>query len=139
MDRFDLNHLRAAVDTGTAIRMICRLQPAGGQGDKVFPPTYAKEGRAETKYALEQRWLDGRAVNAVLLDSVASQANRLEELLLDTLNRGEIDLPVVVVDFCDEADLQDLDRITSLSAPPAGMAGDWHPELRRCQHPEARR
>jgi CRISPR-associated protein Csb1 len=31
-----------------AIRTITRLEPAGGPGDKVFPPTYVKERNAET-------------------------------------------------------------------------------------------
>ena len=83
-----------------AIRRITRLQPAGGKGDKIFPPTYMKEGRAETKYAFEKRRIDGEEVICVLLDSVASQANRMEEALLEGWHRGELRcFPLIQVDF----------------------------------------
>lgn len=67
---------------GVAIRVRQRLQPAGGAGDKVFPPTYATDDRT-LKYAVESRRIEGRDVPCVLLDSVASRANRIEESLLD--------------------------------------------------------
>jgi CRISPR-associated protein Csb1 len=70
---------KAVAGNAAAVRAVTRLEPAGGPGDKVFPPTYMKEGRAETKYAVEKRHVDGREVLTVLLDSVASQANRMEE------------------------------------------------------------
>lgn len=113
-----LDVLRTAVAGGAAaIRTITRLEPAGGQGDKVFPPTYVKDGRSQTKYAMEERIIDGRKVQTVLLDSVASQANRMEEALLEGWRRGELRIPVVQVDFSGEADIADLDRITALQAP----------------------
>ena len=39
--------LGAAIDEHAAIRRIRRMQPAGGVGDKLFPPTYPpeREGR----------------------------------------------------------------------------------------------
>ena len=46
-----------------AFRCVTDYQPAGGQGDKIFPPTY--EGG---KYATETRHIDGREVNCVLVD-----------------------------------------------------------------------
>lgn len=101
-----------------AIRSISRLQPAGGPGDKVFPPTYVKEGRSATKYALENRRVEGREVATVLLDSVASQANRMEEALLEGWRRGELNVfPLIEVDFRAYEDLADLDCITSLQTP----------------------
>ncbi|MGI5844040.1 MAG: type I-G CRISPR-associated RAMP protein Csb1/Cas7g [Candidatus Xenobium sp.] len=101
-----------------AIRSITRLQPAGGAGDKVFPPTYVKEGRSTTKYAVENRKIDGREVMTVLLDSVPSQANRMEEALLDGWRRGELNVfPLIEVDFSEYEDLADLDRLTSLQTP----------------------
>jgi len=36
-----IDMLRDAVEDDAAIRYRARLQPAGGPGDKVFPPTYA--------------------------------------------------------------------------------------------------
>lgn len=109
--------LDAVTGGAVAIRSVGTLQPAGGRGDKVFPPTYVKEGRAETKYALESRWIDGREVPTVLLDSVASQANRMEEALLESWERGELDFPVVGVDFSGSEGLEDLATITALQAP----------------------
>lgn len=108
-------NLKQAVQTGTAFRCRAALQPAGGPGDKVFPPTYAG-----AVYAVEERRLPGREdnpVTCVLLDSIQSQANRMEEALQDAVDEGRIRLPVIEVDFS-EADLVDpVDRVTSLQAP----------------------
>jgi CRISPR-associated protein Csb1 len=52
----------------------------------------------------------------VLVDSVQSQANRLEEALLATAREKAISLPYVTVDFR-EAQLAGLTEITSLDAP----------------------
>jgi CRISPR-associated protein Csb1 len=118
MSSLDLDTLTKAVAGGAAaFRTITRLEPAGGPGDKVFPPTYVKERNATTKYALETRKLDGRDVLTVLLDSVASQANRFEEALLEGWRRGELAFPVALVDFSHEKGLEDLDKITALQAP----------------------
>jgi CRISPR-associated protein Csb1 len=67
-----------------AIRGTATLEPAGGPGDKVFPPSHSidqNERRPGAKYAFEQRRIEGRDVSCVLLDSVQSQANRMEEAL----------------------------------------------------------
>jgi CRISPR-associated protein Csb1 len=118
MSSLSLDVLTKAVAGGAAaIRTITRLEPAGGPSDKVFPPTYMKEGKAETKYAMEQRHIDGRDVRTVLLDSVASQANRFEEALAEGWRRGELPIPVVQVDFSKEPGLEDLEQITALHAP----------------------
>jgi CRISPR-associated protein Csb1 len=118
MTSIDLDTLTKAVaGEAAAIRAVARLAPAGGPGDKVFPPTYIKERDAETKYAREVRRIDGKAVDTVLLDSVASQANRFEEALLQGWRKQELAFPVVQVDFSAEDGLQDLEQITSLQAP----------------------
>lgn len=118
MSSLDLDVLTKAVAGGAAaIRTVTRLEPAGGPGDKVFPPTYVKERNAETKYAMEQRRIDGRSVDTVLLDSVASQANRFEEALLEGWRRGELPMPLVQVDFSKVPGLEDLEQITALQAP----------------------
>lgn len=118
MNELTYERLRNAVDRGVAaIRSNTVLQPAGGKGDKVFPPTYVKEGQATTKYAMERRRIGGTEVPTVLLDSVASQANRMEEALLEGWQRGELLFPVVQVDFAGEAGLEDLTQITALQAP----------------------
>lgn len=112
--KLTLEVLKQAVSgSAAAFRCVTEYQPAGGPGDKVFPPTY--EGG---KYATEQRRLPDCAepVDCVLLDSVQSQANRMELALLDAWERDRIKLPVIVVDFAGN-DMPKVLRITSLEAP----------------------
>lgn len=97
--------------SAAAVRARTRLVPAGGPGDKVFPPTY-QGGR----YAVEKRLLDGQMVDVVLLDAVQSQANRMELALKAAFNRGDIRFPLLSVDFGD-AGLPHIGRITVLDAP----------------------
>lgn len=66
-----LDLIRKAVAEGVAIRAVNKLLPAEGEGGKVMPPTFS-----ERQYAWEDR---ERGV--ILLDSVASHANRQELLL----------------------------------------------------------
>lgn len=94
-----------------ALRCVTDYQPAGGPGDKVFPPTY--EGG---KYATEKRWIDGAEVPCVLLDSIQSQANRMELALLDAVETGQLDLSRLVVEF-NGPDLIKPLRVTSFEAP----------------------
>src|SRR6266568_2318535 len=87
----ELTHVelkRAVTSNAAAFRCRCRLQPAGGETDKVFPPTYAGG-----VYAVEDRRVDGKVVRCVLLDSVQSQANRLEEALQDAFLPNWRELP----------------------------------------------
>ena len=110
--------------SAAAFRSRVTLQPAGGEGDKVFPPTYSG-----AVYATEKRRLPGRdePVECVLLDSVQSQANRIEEALQDAVDEGRIQIPIVEVDFSDipvvepgqtaEGLLEPIGRVTSLEAP----------------------
>ncbi len=112
----DLQTLRTAVGgTAAAFRCMTDYQPAGGPGDKVFPPTY--EGG---KYATEER-IDpatGERQRCVLLDSVQSQANRMELALLEAHRAGTVQLPLLVTRF-DQEDLLMLRKfsVTSLEAP----------------------
>ena len=117
----DFRFLSEAVNEGAAFRRISRLQPIGGRGDKIFPPTYPGERTNDPpRHVFERRHIDGREVWCVLIDSVQSQANRMEEALLaaaDGEGSGEpIPMPYVTVDFRD-AGLEPLERITSLDAP----------------------
>lgn len=103
--------------SAVALRVRQRLQPGGGAGDKVFPPTYAT-GDNKLKYVVESRRIDGQEAQCVLLDSVASQANRMEEALLEAWRRKELSFPVVGVDFASASpELADLGTITALEAP----------------------
>jgi CRISPR-associated protein Csb1 len=117
----------AVKGSGAAFRCRRRLQPAGGPGSKVFPPTFAG-----AVYAIERRRVPGRdePVTCVLLDSVQSQANRMELALQEAVDAGKIKLPLVVVDFSEydptgdlEADaaagrlMEKVGKITSLQVP----------------------
>ena len=109
----------ATAGGAVALRSRLPLAPAGGTEDKVFPPTFL-EGNTNT-YATETRQVGDREASSVLLDSVASQANRAEEALLEGWNAEELSFPVPYVDFCsaktDEEDLSDIGKLTALEAP----------------------
>jgi len=105
---------QAVSKNGIAVRCRRRLQPAGGPGDKVFPPTY--QGG---EYAKETRKLDGKDIPCVLLDSVQSQANRIEQALKAAYylpGEREADIPIIAVDFAG-AELPEVGWITTLDAP----------------------
>jgi len=126
--KLEIGDLEKAV-TGSAAAFRCRrrLQPAGGQGDKVFPPTFAG-----AVYALERRRIAKREepVPCVLLDSVQSQANRMELALQEAVDAEKIKLPLLVVDFSEHAPTGDIEadkeagklidavgKVTSLQLP----------------------
>ena len=114
--QFERTDLHDAVSGGAvAIRMTVALQPAGGQGDKIFPPTYSVNNGI--KYALEGLSEDQQTAKRVLLDSVASQANRAEQALLRAMNTDIISFPSPYVDFTDFGDITDYERISVLDAP----------------------
>src|SRR5690242_12716992 len=123
-----LPQLRDAV-AGTAAAFRCRrrLQPAGGEGDKVFPPAFAG-----AVYAVEKRRIPGReaSVDCVLLDSVQSQANRMELALQEAIDAHRITMPLLDVDFSEHDPTGDIDadkeagrlidaigKVTSLQVP----------------------
>jgi len=112
----DIGQLNGMVEEGAALRRRQILQPVGGKGDKIFPPTYPGEGRnPQPRHVYEKRRVNGEHVWCVLVDSVQSQANRLEESLLAAIADGVL-IPHVEVDFT-EAGLEGISRITSLDAP----------------------
>jgi CRISPR-associated protein Csb1 len=111
-----LNELSTAVaGSAAAFRSVTKLQPVGGEGDKVFPATYA--GGA---YATERRVLDGNVVDCILIDSVQAQANRAEEALKAAIERGRTRLPLIEVNF-EEANrsfrMTEIQNLTSLDVP----------------------
>ncbi len=112
--KIDLQTLQEAIQgTAAAFRCVTDYQPAGGPGDKIFPPTY--EGG---KYATEER-IDpetGAHRSCVLLDSVQSQANRMELALLESHRAGKVELPLLVTRF-DQEELLKKFIVTSLDAP----------------------
>jgi len=119
--KINLKALNDAISGEAAFRRISRLQPIGGKGDKIFPPTYPGEGRnSPPRHVFERRRVSDGEVWCVLVDSVQSQANRLEEVLLAAAtgegDEKSVPIPYVTVDFSG-AGLEPLKRITSLDAP----------------------
>lgn len=107
--------LRSSLENHAAFRRRRRLQPIEGPGAKIFPPTYPGRNN-EPQHVFEQRRINGQNLWCVLVDSVQSQSNRLEEFLLEAVRQKAIELPYVSVDFS-EAHLDSLSEITSLEAP----------------------
>lgn len=106
---------RSAAGGATAIRIRTTLAPAGGPTDKVFPPTYATDTRGVSTYATEPRRGEGEEATAtVLLDSVQSQANRLEMALKAAWESNGLELPMLAVKIPRGAGTTD---VTALDAP----------------------
>jgi CRISPR-associated protein Csb1 len=108
---------KAIAGHAAAIRCRSTLQPAAGEGTKVFPPTHSGG-----VYASEQRRLplkdkpgETHVVDCVLLDSVQSQANRIEDALQQAIDDGKLKMPLIVVNFGNA--VADVQRVTSLQAP----------------------
>jgi CRISPR-associated protein Csb1 len=113
----DYSKLCVAVQSAAAIRRKRRLQPAGGKGDKIFPPTYPSDERgAPPLHVYETRKIGGAEVVCVLIDSVQSQANRLEEALERAAEEGRISLPRLYVDFASTG-LNSVPNVSVLTAP----------------------
>ncbi len=114
----DFKSLHEAV-AGHAVAIRCRtkLQPAAGEGTKVFPPTHSGGVYATEKRRLPVEGEPGatREADCVLLDSVQSQANRIEDALQAAIDNGELTMPLIVVEFGDT--VADVQRVTSLQAP----------------------
>ncbi len=109
-----IEQFRSLVENGVAIRGTAVLEPAGGSSDKVFPPTHSvKEGTS--RYAFEKRRVGDAVIPCVLLDSVQSQANRMEEALQALWADKRLSLPVISVDLRKVA--PELGFVTSLTAP----------------------
>ncbi len=122
----DFDTLRKAV-SGNTVAIRCRtiLQPAAGEGTKVFPPThsggvYAIETRRIPVKDEHGRVTSTRECTCVLLDSVQSQANRIEDALQQAIDEGKLSMPLIVVDFgkANEQLLKSItEPITSLTVP----------------------
>lgn len=115
MPELNYDSLKNALESdASAIRIVTDLAPAGGEGDKVFPPTY--QGNV---YARETRIIDGAHQKCVLLDSVQSQANRLELALLEWHRECPQDkkpFPLVQIDFSG-TEAEEIGKFTALEAP----------------------
>ena len=95
--QLDLETLSDAVSgSGVAFRCCVKLQPAGGEGTKVFPPTYAG-----SVYATEKRRLPGRPIRWSVFCSTACRARptgwRRHFSRLSTPDG--LKMPIIEVDF----------------------------------------
>lgn len=95
----DLDALAAAA----ALRMNLALEPIDGPGGRVMPPTHPearKVGNASaTGHVVETYHEDGRSLRRVLVDSIASQANRHEAALVTARRSGRVGFPDLKVDL----------------------------------------
>ena len=113
-----MNHteLQHAVQSAAGLRLRLRLQPLYGQGEIIFPCTVAGG-----KYQTSKRRIPGyeESVDCTIIDSVQSQANRMEDALLADIRAGNIFLPHVVTDFSGlDAELEKpVGAITCFEAP----------------------
>lgn len=94
------------------IRIRTTYQPAGGDGARVFPPTYPTE-QGRSPYVMETRVVDGAERRDVLLDGVPSQANRAELALLKGLRGGRFEIPLLEISHSGAASVV----LTSLELP----------------------
>ena len=108
---------KSVAGTTAAIRCIINLAPAGGPGSKVFPPTHSGG-----VYAWEKRRIGkDEVVQTVLLDSVQSQANRMEQALKqaypvdESASPPKCAIPLVRVDF--NKHFADIGYVSTLDLP----------------------
>lgn len=112
MNYTDLNR---AVQSAAGLRLRLRLQPLYGQGEVVFPCTVAGG-----KYQISKRRIPSyeNSVECAILDSVQSQANRLEDALSEDIRSGKLNLPHVLTDFSSVEGLEkSVGTITCFEAP----------------------
>lgn len=81
------NVISTAVAKKSFIRLVVELKPTSADG-LVYPPTYD-----QGMHLFRPAWVDGQKREAVLLDSVQSQANRIETAILESCRRKEIKYP----------------------------------------------
>lgn len=95
------------------IRIRTTYQPAGGDGARIYPPTYPTTKPGESPYVMETRVVDGAERDDVLLDGVPSQANRAELALLKGLRGGRFEIPLLEISHKGAASVV----LTSLELP----------------------
>ncbi len=110
-----LHDLHQAVQSAAGLRLRLRLQPLYGPGEVIFPCTVAGG-----KYQTSKRRIPGftESVDCTIIDSVQSQANRMEDALLEDIRAGHLHLPHVATDFSGVEGLEKpVGTITCFEAP----------------------
>lgn len=106
-------------------RVITTYQPAGGEGSRVFPPTFPTSRDEPSPYLLEERVRDGQPRRAVVLDQVPSEANRAEEALAHAWGAGLVRMPMLRLTHQGAAEAV----ITGLQAPHRAFDAYWRDSL----------
>lgn len=106
-------------------RIVTTYQPAGGAGAKVYPPTFPTTPSDPSPYLQEERTRDGAVRGAVVLDQVASQANRAEEALERAWEEGLVRMPLLRLTHVGAANAV----ITGLEAPHRIFDAYWRDSL----------
>ncbi|MFT4297461.1 MAG: type I-U CRISPR-associated RAMP protein Csb1/Cas7u [Micropruina sp.] len=127
MGRLTLQELRNKVVGAkfALVRIIATCQPAGGEGSRLYPPTFPTSRDDPSPYLLESRVRDGQPREAVVLDQVASEANRAEEALARAWAAGSIRMPMLRLTHHGAADAV----ITGLDAPHRAFDAYWRDSL----------
>lgn len=112
MPSITLEHLLAACRPGGAsvLTSVTELEPAAGPHACVAPAKFT-EG-SKSVFAYERRYWQGRAVDAVLIDSKQSQNNRLEAAVSAAISDGDpvlARLPRIELRFADGQVYSDID------------------------------
>jgi CRISPR-associated protein Csb1 len=90
---FNLLNQVATKGAGWAVQS--RLQPVAGEGAIIFPPTYAGG-----VYNLHPRKIDQQTVPCVVLNSVQSEANAIEQAIEQALDSGlDLFFPQIKIQF----------------------------------------
>lgn len=111
MSVLSFQHLLEACRPGGAsvLTSVTPLEPAAGPHASVAPAKFVERG--QSVFAYERRFWEGRAVDAVLIDSKQSQNNRLEAAVSDAIADGDPVLsamPRIELRFDDGITLTDL-------------------------------
>ena len=94
-----------AITSAQAIRSTVSLEPINGPGGRIYPPTYLGERPGDPARHVVETLPDNS--KRVLVDSVASQANRQEQALVAARSAGRINFSDVYIDLRDtDADLE---------------------------------
>lgn len=97
-----LEELNNAVRRGSVIRLTVDLSPMTPDG-LVYPPTYAAVERNGLPHIdMRRAWVDGALRDVVVLDSVQSQANRIEHSLLEAKRAKALAYPDISIEFPEE-------------------------------------